>query len=392
LIRCYQHRNVFSIVVTQIQEGAVMVRLTRAQQQERTRASVLAAAKAEFTEHGYALAKIDRIAERAELTRGAVYSNFPSKRALYLAVLIDMVEPTAPGEPSTSPSALADALGVFARAWLERLPLGDDTASGGRLQLRSLVGVLDDDHGRAVLAQVARLEALLLATALESCEPVRPEPVRRVRLAELVLTLLDGAGHLAETAPGFGDPFDLARACGHLAGIDLADAWAPPHLPYVAPAQPCADTWDPRPELADQISGDRVDLGVDGLVAVLGAGRLAAAEEAVRSARPGEQVTVVAVTGDPAETGRLVRLRVTDLVGCLRRVFAPEVWQRVRLVLDDEALAAPAVGLTNVGDETEAAVRVEGGVIVARAHGRGAAYAASTAEVSSGTPPRPTRP
>ncbi|WP_329521915.1 TetR/AcrR family transcriptional regulator [Spirillospora sp. NBC_01491] len=365
-------------------KGAAMVRLTRAQQQVRTRTSVLAAAREEFTEHGYALAKVDRIAERAELTRGAVYSNFPSKRALYLAVLIDMIEDAATGGPPEAPMSPADALGVFARSWLERLPLVGDTASGGRLQLRSLVGLLDDGHGRAVLAQVARLEALLLALALESCALAPRVPTRRVRLAELVLTLLDGSGHLAETAPGFGDPFDVARACGHLAALDLADTWAPPHLPHVAPARPCEDAWDPPAGLADRLSGDRVDLGADGLIAVLGAGRLAAAEEAVRSARPGEQVTVVAVTSDPAETGRLVRLRITDLTGCLRRVFAPEVWRRVRLVLDEEGLAASAIGLTDPHDETEAAVRVQDGRIVARADGRGAAHAASTAGASSG--------
>ena len=317
---------------------------------------MLAAAREEFTEHGYASAKVDRIADRAELTRGAVYSNFPSKRALYLAVLIDMVENATAGEPAMSPmspTSPADALGVFARAWLERLPLVGDTASGGRLHLRSLVGVLDDEHGRTVLAQVVRLEALLLAIALESCEPAHAMPVRRVRLAELVLTLLDGSGHLAESAPGFGDPFDLARACEHLAGIDLADTWTPSYLPYVAPARPCGDAWDPPTGLADRISGDRVDFGADGLITVLGAGRLAAAEEAVRSARPGEQVTVVVVTNDSAETGRLVRLRITDLIGCLRRVFAPEVWQRVRLVLDDGALTASAIGLTDLDDETE---------------------------------------
>ena len=104
-------------------------------------------------------------------------------------------------------------------------------------------------------------------------------------------------------------------------------------------------------------------------------GRLGAAEEAVRS---GEQVTIVVVTGDPAETGRLVRLRVTDLVGCLRRVFAPEVWQRVRLVLDDASVAS-ALGVTDPGDETEAAVRVQDGVIVARSGGRGAGHAVSAA-------------
>jgi AcrR family transcriptional regulator len=368
-----------------------MVRLTRAQQQERTRASVLAAAREEFTEHGYALAKVDRIAERAELTRGAVYSNFPGKRALYLAVLIDMVENTAAGEPLASPSSPADALGVFARAWLERLPLVGETSSGGRLQLRSLAGVVDDEHGRMVLAQVARLEALLLATALESCEPARAESVRRVRLAALVLTLLDGSGHLAETAPGSGDPFDVARACQHLAGMDLADTWAPPHLPYVDPAKPCGDTWDPPAGLVDRISGAQVDLGADGVIAVLGAGRLAAAEEAVRSARAGEQVTVVVVTSDLAETGRLVRLRIADLTACLRRVFTVDALPPLCLVLDDHAAVASVLGLPDPDGETEAAVRIQGGAIVARAHGRGAAHAAATAHASNTTQRREAR-
>lgn len=341
-----------------------MVRLTRVQQQERTRASVLTAARAEFTEHGYALAKVDRIAERAELTRGAVYSNFPGKRALYLAVLIDLVEntpaPVVPGDP----------LGAFARAWLERLPLVGESAAAGRLRLRSLDGVLDD-HGRTVLAQVARLEALLLGVALESGKG------RRVRLASLVLTLLDGAGHVAETAPGSGDPFDVARACRHLAELDLQDAWAPPHLPFVSPARSCDDAWGPPADLLDRISGAAVDLGADGVIAVLGAGRLEAAEEAVRSARAGDQVTVVVVTSDPADTGRLVRLRVADLTGCLWRVFGRDL--PLRLVLDDDAVVAAALGLPDAGDETEAAVRVRGGVVVARAHGRGAAHAAGKA-------------
>jgi len=59
-----------------------MARLTRAQQQERTRAAVLVAAREEFAARGYGEATVDRIAERAELTRGAVYSNIPSKRAV----------------------------------------------------------------------------------------------------------------------------------------------------------------------------------------------------------------------------------------------------------------------------------------------------------------------
>jgi AcrR family transcriptional regulator len=361
-----------------------MVRLTRAQRQDRTRAAVLAAARDEFTEHGYVEAKVDRIAERAELTRGAVYSNFPSKRALYLAVLVDLVERAAAGEVRRSPpSSAAEALGTLARVWLERLPLAGDTIAAGRLQLRSLAGVVEDEPARTALAQLTRLEALLLALALEAHRPRPGGPARRVRLAELVLALLDGSGRLAELAPGSGDPFDLARACEHLAGIELADTWDPPHLAFVAPARPGQDPWAPPAGLPDQLTGREVGLDRDGVVALLGTGRLAAAEEAVRAARPDDRVTVVAVTSDPAELGRLIRLRVGDMAGCLRRVFGPDPWPGLHLVLDDRSLTASAAGLPDADDTTEAAVRVHDGRIVARAEGRGAAHAAAAAGAPS---------
>ncbi|MGH3318920.1 MAG: TetR/AcrR family transcriptional regulator [Streptosporangiaceae bacterium] len=368
-----------------------MVRLTRAQQQGRTRAAVLAAAGEEFTEQGYVEARVDRIAERAELTRGAVYSNFPSKRALYLAVLVDMVERAAIAEIApASPASTGEALGAFARVWLERLPLADDTPAGGHLQLRSLSGVLDDEPVRTALTQVIRLEALLLALVLESHRPLPTERARRVRLAELVLTLLNGSGGFAETAPGFGDPFDVARACEHLAGIDFTDIWNPPHLPYVSAAQPSDDAWTPPTELPDQLTGRRVDLGGDGVIAVLGTHRLAATEEAVRAARPGEQVTVIVVTSDPAEIGRLIRLRVDDLTGCLRRVFGVDAWPLLRLLLDYRGKVVSAIGLPDTGDATESAVRIENGRIVARAEGRGAAYAAAIADASDTARPHET--
>jgi AcrR family transcriptional regulator len=340
-----------------------MVRLTRAEQQERNRAAVLAAARDEFAERGYGDAKVDRIAERAELTRGAVYSNFPSKRALYLAVLLDALEPVS---PSPGAPGLADAVAAFARVWLERLPLTGDTSASKHLRLRSLSGVFDDEAGRVALAQVTRLEAVLLGRALESCAP---EGGRRVRLAELVLTMLSGAGHLAEKAPGFGDPFDVVRACQHLASLDLGDTWDPPHLPFIQPAQAVREEWAPPQELPDLITGAPVRF--DGLLVVLGVNRLAAAEEAVRA---GERVTIVVVTGDHAELGRLVRLRVGDLTGCVRRVFDAS-WPH--LVLDEHGAVAAAAGVREA-DDTEAAVRVEAGEIVARASGRGAAHAAAS--------------
>lgn len=359
-----------------------MVRLTRAQQQERTRAAVLAAAVEEFAEHGYADAKVDRIAARAELTRGAVYSNFPSKRSLYLAVLLAAV-PTDPPAPAEAVEAVDVAAGAeaFARVWLERLPLAGDAPAAGKLKSQSLTGVFDTEPGRTALAEVTRLEGLLLALALESCRA--RDAGRRVRLAELILTLVHGASHLAQTAPGFGDPFDVALACRHLAALDARDAWDPPHLAYVKAARPCRDPWTPPTGLTDALSGRPAGLAGDGLVVVLGTGRLGAAEEAVRAARPGDRVTVALVTDDPAESGALVRLRITDLAACLRRVFGPAIRPSLRLVLDDGAVLASAVGAGSAED-TEAAVRVQAGRIVARAGGHGAGYAAATADVPAG--------
>ncbi|MFE4667081.1 TetR/AcrR family transcriptional regulator [Streptomyces sp. NPDC056716] len=355
-----------------------MVRLTRAQQQERTRAAVLVAARREFAEHGYGEAKIDRIAERAELTRGAVYSNFTGKRALYLAVLADLAERAraAAEPPARSPDSVARALGAFARVWLERLPLAGDTPGSGHLQLRSLSGVLDTEPTRAALAELVRFEALLLALALE---PHTPPRTRTVRLAGLALTLLHGAASLAENAPGAGDPFDLARAAEHLADLAPLDDAVPPHLPFVAPARPTQDEWQAPDGLRDEIDGRPVDLGDDGVVVVLGVRRLSAADEALRSARPDDKVTLVVVTGDPAELGRLARLRVADLVGCLRRVFATGELPRPRVVFDDDGTLAAAIGPDPADDFTQTAIRVSAGLIVARAEGRGAGHAAATA-------------
>jgi hypothetical protein len=69
-------------------------------------------------------------------------------------------------------------------------------------------------------------------------------------------------------------------------------------------------------------------------------------------------------------------------------VFAPGAWPGLRLVLDDRALAASAVGLADADDATEAAVRIRQGRIVARAEGRGAGHAAASAGLSTTTGPR----
>jgi hypothetical protein len=141
----------------------------------------------------------------------------------------------------------------------------------------------------------------------------------------------------------------------------------------------------PPREVRDAVTGHPVDLSADGVVVVLGAGRLAAVEEAVRAVPRGEVVTVLVATGDPAEIGRLVRLRLADLTGCLRRAFGDGDGDggrsALRVVVDDAAAIAAVPGARDVDRSTETAVRVHGGRVVARADRRGAGHAVASAPV-----------
>jgi len=347
-----------------------MARLSRAEAQERNRAKVLAAARAEFMERGYRAAKIDSIAERAELTRGAVYSNFPGKRAVYFAVLAAAVTAESV-DPSPATASPREALAAFARAWCAKLPMfTDDHRSEARLGADLLPEILADEQTRRPYAQLMRLNALLLGLALENLAfaDLRTRTGRLVRVAETALTTLHGASQLAAAAPGFVEPFDVVRACAQLADLDLDDAWLPPHLPYAVRARPVDERWTPP------LGGP-----AGGVVAVVGLHRLAAVEEAVRTAPRGTEVTAVLVSGSPEELSALARLALAEVDNCLRAAFPLAALPRLAVIHDDTGALAAAAGVPAVSDATEAAVLVRDGRIVARADGFGACYAAAAA-------------
>ncbi|MFE2754823.1 TetR/AcrR family transcriptional regulator [Actinosynnema sp. NPDC059335] len=344
-----------------------MARLSRAEAQERNRARVVDAARAEFAERGFRDAKIDTIAQRAELTRGAVYSNFPGKRALYFAVLAELAErAVAPSNPQRGTNR-REALGALARAWVTSVghdPLARDF----------LPEVAAEEVTRRPFTQLMKLDALLVSLALEAVEPVvtppGSPPPRLVRLAETVLTTLSGASGLAAAAPGFVEPFDVISACERLAGLDLNDWWA---TPPGAAVRDDDRPWSP-PTVVDLVRGSEVTPDEDGVVVVLGLNRLAAVEEAVRADVP---VTLAMVTATPAELAPLARLVVAQVCAGLREAFPVRAWPRLRVVCDETGALAAAAGVPAVSDETETAVRVERGRVVARAEGSGAGHAVS---------------
>jgi AcrR family transcriptional regulator len=67
-------------------------RLSRHEKKAITRRRLLDAAADVFAARGYEVASLDEVAERAGLTKGAVYSNFANKEELFLAVLDDRVQ------------------------------------------------------------------------------------------------------------------------------------------------------------------------------------------------------------------------------------------------------------------------------------------------------------
>ncbi|WP_344407421.1 helix-turn-helix domain-containing protein, partial [Dactylosporangium fulvum] len=64
-----------------------MVRLTRAEAQERTHERLLATGRAVFLRRGFLAATVEEIAAEAGYTRGAVYKHFGSKEGLWQAIV-----------------------------------------------------------------------------------------------------------------------------------------------------------------------------------------------------------------------------------------------------------------------------------------------------------------
>lgn len=100
-------------------------RLSRAEQQVVTRQRLLASAEKVFSRLGYGGASVDLIAEEAGFSKGAVYSNFPGKEAMFLELLEQtMLRDMAQLRQivSLAPERLFDTLGD----WLKTMHIDSD--------------------------------------------------------------------------------------------------------------------------------------------------------------------------------------------------------------------------------------------------------------------------
>lgn len=166
-------------------------RLTRAQQQEVTRAKLLDAAETLFGDRGIHRSSLDEIAAAAGLTKGAVYANFGSKKELITAILARKLDDDG-AEPQPPSASLA--------AWAGRLSESYESAVGSPDIRRFAMAFVElwlygmrDESVRAPVLQWFR--TVRAANAKEVAEIAGDDlPLPADQLAALLLALDIGVG------------------------------------------------------------------------------------------------------------------------------------------------------------------------------------------------------
>jgi AcrR family transcriptional regulator len=201
-----------------------MARLTRAERRARTRASLLEAARRVFARYGFHGATLDRIADEAGFTKGAVYSNFTSKEELFLALLDAQVVGEA-GDVGASPTA--DEPGTVSAGFPDAaLPSDPDAVQWGLLTLEFFLYAVRDPQLRADLAaRYERLRGQIAAVPPGSWGAVGAGQAFAPReIATVVLALSTGLGVQAALDRDAIPRDLLARVIARLVGPQPGDA------------------------------------------------------------------------------------------------------------------------------------------------------------------------
>ena len=168
-----------------------MTRLTRAESRERTRGLIVDAATRLFLRAGFQVTSLEQIGEEAGFTRGAVYSNFPSKTAMGIAVIDELYE----REGDRLEAALEATEGLD--EWFDALAAWADRTIGEpqwtRLEIELAAFSAHDDVYRAATAAryagMRRRWAALFAARFGGTFPMDPD-----RLGAIIIALGLGTG------------------------------------------------------------------------------------------------------------------------------------------------------------------------------------------------------
>ncbi len=129
-------------------------RLSRVEQQEQTRARLLAAAEQLHAERGLAALTVEEVAESAGFSRGAVYSNFTSRDDLVMTLFEERAERQLEAMADDDPVIMAadhDSLAMLVEFWAfaaSRPPMRERFAAIRRRQ-RALLEAMTGDAALA---------------------------------------------------------------------------------------------------------------------------------------------------------------------------------------------------------------------------------------------------
>ena len=176
-------------------------RLSRAEQNDRNRALLFAAARRVFLARGYPAATLEQIADEAGFSKGVVYSRFASKADMFLALLEDRITERA----AQNAQAARDLAGTgdFA-ALLDLAQRAERAAPGWRLLVTEfrIHAAREPELNRRYAALHARtvtgLAAVLSVISARGAESLAFPPRQ---LAELLLAIEAGLALEQQATP-----------------------------------------------------------------------------------------------------------------------------------------------------------------------------------------------
>jgi AcrR family transcriptional regulator len=201
--------------------------MTRAEAKERNRRALLDAAFLVVSRDGHG-AKLEEIAERADLTTGAVYSLFGSKNGLVVALVADYLRPHYEEIEQAVPSGLdlLEAVDAFARHYRRGCD-APDARSRLSLQITLLDMALHDPAlgsqlATSIRSQEEHLIALFTGRA-HNGSVVTPHQAQRLAIALRALFVGLSQGVTLGLAHGADEQYFAAAACALASDVSLID-------------------------------------------------------------------------------------------------------------------------------------------------------------------------
>jgi TetR/AcrR family transcriptional regulator of autoinduction and epiphytic fitness len=124
---------------------------------DRKRAAVIDAAIQEFLAAGFDATSMDRVAARAGVSKRTVYNHFPSKEALFAAILRQLWD-SSDTEKAPAYSSLQPLRGQLLQLLLQKLSLLNDEAFLSLARVAIAAGIHSPERARDMVARMGERE------------------------------------------------------------------------------------------------------------------------------------------------------------------------------------------------------------------------------------------